>query len=657
MPRTAEIEKRFLKHDMILQSLSDGVCVVDADGRIAFANHSAAALLGTDQTALAGMPYDIAFFGRDKRSNADELATCPIQFALTDSAATHVNSETFLRADGKPLLVEYLCSPIVEDGLPTAALITFQDISERLDIELAVSEARDAALGAARARAAFLANMSHEIRTPLSGIVGTANLLAETSLDENQRGYLETLQKSIGQLMETVNDILDYSKIEAGKFSINSVEFSLRGLVKDVFDLFRIAAAKKNLRFRSEVASSVPDRVRGDAVRLRQILTNFLSNAVKFTSTGAITLSVSPDDASGIAPMFRFEVVDTGIGIQPDQRARLFKPFEQADLTTARRFGGTGLGLAICREITEMMGGAIGFESEPGSGSTFWFTVRLEAVAKPEAAMNNEFPSPEIAQEHFDGSLRVLVVDDDDVNREITSKLLEFLGHRTELAVNGADAVEKCRAASFDLVLMDLQMPGMDGFEAATEIVSSIGNDVRIVALTAFSADAEETKCRAAGMSGYLRKPVTKDDLKELIDRVFGPSRATGNLDLKGELGQHSLADRIAPETLRSFLAIEARGEGNFIREIVTIFCDSAEEQLTVLGGGIAGREAVLAGRTAHRLKGSSANVGLIYLTEIFAGIQTAIERSEWNDAEEMARNAAREISEIRKVILEQETL
>lgn len=657
MPRTAELENRFLKYDLILQSLSDGVCVVDSERRIAFANHSAAALLAYEAGSLAGMPYDIAFFGRDKTLSIDEITTCPIQFALTDAAATHVNSETFLRADGKPLLVEYLCSPIVEDELPTAALVTFQDISERLDIELAVSEARDAALGAARARAAFLANMSHEIRTPLSGIVGTANLLAETELDHDQRSYLETLQKSIGQLMETVNDILDYSKIEAGKFSLNSVEFSLRGLVKDVFELFRVAAARKNLRLRSEVAESIPDRLRGDAVRLRQILTNFLSNAVKFTSRGSIRLAVRSMDSAASSVILRFEVADTGIGIRPDERERLFRPFEQADLSTARRFGGTGLGLAICREITEMMGGEIGFESEPDQGSVFWFTVRLDAVARPEAATTRDSDSRDHGFESFEGSLRVLVVDDDEVNREITAKLLEFLGHRAELAVNGADAVGKCAAGQYDLVLMDLQMPGMDGFEAATEIVASTGADMKIVALTAFSADSEEAKCLAAGMRGCLRKPVTKDDLRELIGRIFGAPRTDGNLDLKGDLGQHSFSDRIAPETLRSFLAIEARGEGDFIREIITIFCDSAEEQLGILHGGLAARDSDLSLKCAHRLKGSSANVGLVLLTEQFSKLETAIELSRWTEAAEIAAKASDEVADIRKIILEQETL
>lgn len=654
MPRSAEIKNRFLSNDLILQSLSDGVCVVDSDRRIAFANHSAANLLGRDLQSIAGMPYDITFFGRDKSLNPDELARCPIQFALSDAAATHVNSETFLRADGNPLLVEYLCSPIVEDGLPAAALVTFQDISERLDIELAVSEARDAALGAARARAAFLANMSHEIRTPLSGIVGTANLLAETVLDPNQRGYLETLQKSIGQLMETVDDILDYSKIEAGKFSLNSVEFGLRELINDVFELFRVAAAKKLLKFRVDVEDSVPDRVRGDAVRLRQILTNFLSNAVKFTLSGSVALSVARNDSNGDVASLRFEVADTGIGIRPEQRPRLFKPFEQADLTTARRFGGTGLGLSICREIAEMMGGAIGFESEPGRGSVFWFTVRLESVAKPEAAKIVSAPSSDADGEITEASLRVLVVDDDEVNREVTAKLLEFLGHRTELAVNGADAVEKCGATAFDLVLMDLQMPGMDGFEAATAILSGPDTNARIVALTAFSADSEETKCISAGMRGYLRKPVTKDDLKKLIEGILVAPQTTGNLDLPGDLGQHSFADRIAPETLRSLLAIEARGERNFIGEIITIFCDSAEEQLAILTAGLSDREQDSSLKSAHRLKGSSANVGLVLLTELFTKIQTAVEVSEWRDAEEMAARAMNEIAEIRKIILEQ---
>lgn len=633
-------------NELILESLSEGVCVVDPSRRIVFANRSAARLLGAEPGQLAGLAYDLAFFGHDKRDDPSELAVCPIQFAISEGAASHINSETFVRRDGVQRLVEYLCSPIVDGDSIVGVVVTFQDITERRDIERAVGEARDAALEAARTKAAFLASMSHEIRTPLGGIVGSVNILLETPLNESQRKLLETLQKSVDLLTETVNDILDFSKIEAGKLALETIDFDLRELVDETVGLFRASAVRKKLELTLEVADEVPRGVRGDANRLRQVLNNFLSNAIKFTDKGAISVVVGCDGGNIL-----FAVSDTGIGISDIEQARLFQPFTQADVSMTRRFGGTGLGLAISREIVEMMDGAIGVESEPGKGARFWFRVPLKEVREIPAADRRDVSE---TPDRDAGGLRILVAEDDEVNREIAVRLLEQLGFAASTVTNGVDAVRLAADNEFDLILMDCRMPGLDGFAASGIIRSSEGgNHPRIVALTAFSADEESARFARAGMDEHLRKPVTKRQLAELIERLFGALPEVGNLDLREDLIQHSLRGIINAEILSGFLAIEARGEPGFVAEILGIFCSNAELQLAQIGNEIAARSVEDVRRRAHSLKGSSANVGLETLTAHFAELENAAQSGDWTRADSLLPAIHHSFETIKSKILE----
>ncbi|MBS1798049.1 MAG: response regulator [Acidobacteria bacterium] len=648
-----------IDNEAILQSLSEGVCVIDAGRKIAFANRSAARQLGCDAAGLLGRNYDLVLFGRDKRLSEDELAVCPIQFALTEGAASHINEESFLRADGGVLAVEYLCSPVFENGAITGAVVTFQDIGERRDIERAVAAARDAAHETARTKAAFLANMSHEIRTPLSGIVGTANLLMETELTGEQRKYLQMLQKSVDLLMETVNDILDFSKIEAGKLTLETIDFDLRALLAETVELFAVSAGKKKLGLRCAIDERIPAGFRGDANRLRQILNNLLSNAIKFTETGEIRLDVALTGGDDARPTIRFEVTDTGIGIGEAQKARLFQPFTQADISTTRLFGGTGLGLTICREIVEMMKGEIGFESEPGRGSRFWFAVPL-AASREVGFPADELPAADADRRAKTAAreLRILVAEDDDVNREITGKLLEHLGCACEFARHGAEAVSKCAETDFDLILMDCQMPELDGL-AATAAIRRQARPHRptIVALTAFSAVAEREKCLHYGMDDYLCKPVTKDALTKILRKHFSTEKSGVNLDLEADFVQHSLADVIAPETLRTFLAIEARGEPDFVSEILQIYCENAEKQILLLADDLRARDADAIRRRAHHLKGSSANVGVTRLTGLFEDLQIAANLGNWERIESLISETTENFEFTKRRIFERENL
>jgi PAS domain S-box-containing protein len=596
-----ENETRFTD---LFETLQEGVYFCDSEGKLLDVNPAMVHMLGySHREELVGTTIGNLYFERP-------VDLFPIR-QRTPFSSSVTREITLRRKDGMPVTCIDNSNTV---GDPSGHMIRHQgtlvDITVRKQSEVELQKAKEAAEAANVAKSAFLAHISHEIRTPMNAVLGMTELTLDTNLTEEQREYLTMVRDSGKTLLTLINDILDFSKIEAGKLDLEITDFSLRNSINEMVKIFGVRAKQNGLELSSHIASDVPDALLGDSGRLRQILSNLVDNAIKFTKQGDIAIRIEKDSQTTEDICVHFYVEDSGIGIPQDKQQLIFEAFSQADNSTTRKYGGTGLGLSISSRLVMMMGGKIWVESEANEGSVFHFTARF-ALQKPKIGRVNRrransnsksaVPYPDRDRRR---KLHILVVEDNPINQLLAQRLLGKRGDTLVVANNGPEALALLESQPFDLILMDIQMPEMSGIEvtaAIREKEKGTGRHIPIIATTASAMKEDKDRCLEVGMDAYLAKPIDKDALFETMDLLKGYSPAVKNA-IDGERPINQVFD--------AAMALESLdGDFDLLREIIGISLTQFSKHMQNIRDGISKEDPKLLERAAHALKGTAANL------------------------------------------------
>jgi len=619
----------------IIDMLPIGLFIKDSDSRLVLMNsaceqhfgytleeqRSGSARSGFTEEQLARFrAKDREAFERGGLIDYTETVHNPV---LERELTLRVLKKAVFNEQGKP---DYLICLTVDITTATAIEQELRELNEHLEERVQqrtqqLDQAKKVAEEASKAKGQFLANMSHEIRTPMNGVIGMAYLALKTDLNPRQRDYLEKIRFAGEHLLGIIDDILDFSKIEAGKLEVDKVAFSLEHVLQTLTTVVAPKAASKELALEFDVAPDLPKAMQGDPLRLGQVLINYTNNAIKFSERGTIVVRVAKTAEDADSCLLRFEVCDNGIGLTEEEQARLFQSFQQADSSTTRAYGGTGLGLAICKQLAHLMGGDVGVDSTPGAGSCFWFTARVGKLdALPEPAPQ-PLPRPAGALEEHDASVRgarILLVEDNTFNQQIALEMLEGAGAAVCLAGNGLEALDLLRKAQFDLVLMDVQMPVMDGLEATRRIRQDAQlKDLRVIAMTANATSADRARCMEAGMDDFLPKPIQPLVLFQTVARWLparsAPAEAAPALaphGFRAMVGDPAIIDLTVLAKLLSY-------NQEKVRKFAFKFLQSTQEGFEEMDAALKSGQIARLRELGHRIKSSARTVGAMGMADL----------------------------------------